>query len=142
MPYQAISRQRHNYLRRDYIGNRSEFVDPVESYQQDVHGWARTAKNRMHEHCQSLLDVVANPSMLVRAAPFTADQPRPPTAIDAIFSDSFGDFALRMLGHANGRAAPVVVTLLMNARREAVMYAFSFRIDRRYHCVVVRTTAS
>ena len=67
MPYQSISRQRHNYLRRGYIGNRSEFVDPVESYRKDVHGWARTAKTRMHDHCQSLLDVVANPSMLARA---------------------------------------------------------------------------
>ncbi len=64
MSYQSISPLRHRYRQRDYLGNRSEEVDPLESYRDDVENWARTAKARMHEHCQSLLNAVANPRML------------------------------------------------------------------------------
>ena len=53
------------------------------------------------------------------------DQPRPPTAMDAIFSFSLGDFALIMPGHAKGSPAPVAVILLMNDRRETVIGMFS-----------------
>jgi len=67
MPYQSISSQRHYYLQRDYLGNRSEFVAPIKSYQEDVEQWALTAKNRMHEHCQSLLKAAANPRLLAEA---------------------------------------------------------------------------
>ena len=41
--------------------------------------------------------------------------------MDAIFSFSFGDFALRMFGHAMESTAPVAVVLLINDRREIVM---------------------
>ena len=60
MPYQSISPLRHRYLQRDYLGNRSEEVDPIVSYGEDVSDWARTEKSRMHEHCQSLLKAVAS----------------------------------------------------------------------------------
>jgi len=64
MPYQSISPLRHRYRQRDYLGNRSEEVDPLESYRDDVENWARTTKKRKHEHCQSLPNAVANPQML------------------------------------------------------------------------------
>lgn len=67
MPYQSISRKRHNYLQRDYLGNRSELVDPIKSYHEDLNQWARTAKKRMHEHCQCLLKAAANPRLLAVA---------------------------------------------------------------------------
>ena len=67
MPYQSISPLRHRYLQRDYLGNRSEEVDPIVSYGEDVSDWARTEKSRMYEHCQSLLKAVANPRMLAIA---------------------------------------------------------------------------
>ena len=67
MPYESISPLRHRYLQRDYLGNRSEEVDPIVSYGEDVSDWARTEKSRMHEHCQSLLKAVANPRMLAIA---------------------------------------------------------------------------
>lgn len=68
MPYESISKQRHGYLRRDYVGNRSELgVCPILSYEEDVRGWARTAKSRMKEHCQGLLECVANPRLMAKA---------------------------------------------------------------------------
>lgn len=67
MPYQSISHQRHNYLQRHYLGNRSESEDPIGDYNVDVEQWARTAKNRMHEHCQCLLKAAANPRLLAEA---------------------------------------------------------------------------
>ncbi|MDA0918499.1 MAG: reverse transcriptase/maturase family protein, partial [Planctomycetota bacterium] len=68
MPYQSISPLWHRYRQRNYLGNRSEEdVDPIASYRKDVSGWARTRKSRMHEHCHSLLKVVANPRMLAIA---------------------------------------------------------------------------
>lgn len=67
MPYQSISPLRHRYLQRNYLGNRSEEFDPIDSYGEDVSQWARTKKSRMHEHCQSLLKAVASPRMLTVA---------------------------------------------------------------------------
>ena len=67
MSYQSITPRRHRYLQRDYLGNRSEDDSPLASYHLDVQYWARTAKKRMHEHCQSLLKAVANPRMLAIA---------------------------------------------------------------------------
>jgi len=67
MPYQSITPQRHRYLQRDYLGNRSEDDSPLISYQLDVKFWARIKKKQMHEHCQSLLKAVANPRMLAIA---------------------------------------------------------------------------
>jgi hypothetical protein len=67
MSYQSISRRRHNYLRRDYLGNRFSDVDPLESYNLDVERWARNAKTRMHDLCQDLLRAAANPSLMAIA---------------------------------------------------------------------------
>jgi len=64
MSYQSISPLRHRYRQRDYLGNRSADVDPLESYRDDVENWARTTNKWKHEHCQSLLNAVANPRML------------------------------------------------------------------------------
>ena len=64
MTYQSLSPLGHRYRQRDYLGNRSEDVEPLVSYRDDVENWARTSEKRMHEHCQSLLDAVANPRML------------------------------------------------------------------------------
>lgn len=67
MPYQSISEQRYEYLKRDFLGNRSVTSDPLASYQEAVKGWARKSKKNMHEHCQLLLRAAANPPMLARA---------------------------------------------------------------------------
>lgn len=68
MTYQSISEKRFRYLRRDYLGNRSEERgDPIDSYHKAVRGWARTDSSRMHEHCQDLLRAAANPRLLADA---------------------------------------------------------------------------
>lgn len=67
MSYQPISPLRHRYLQRDYLGNRSEDVNPLKSYKEDVAEWAHTKKSRMHEHCQYLLTAAANSKLLAVA---------------------------------------------------------------------------
>lgn len=64
MSYSSISTLRHRYLKRGYLDNRVGKYSPLENYQLDTHWWARTSKERMHEHCQDLLKALANPVML------------------------------------------------------------------------------
>ena len=67
MPYQSITPLRHRYLQRDYLGNRDDDADPLGAYYEDVHQWARTAKTRMHIHCQCLLKAAVNPRLMSAA---------------------------------------------------------------------------
>ena len=67
MSYSSISPLRHRYLKRGYLDNRHGEYTPLECYQTDADRWARTSSERMHEHCQDLLKVLANPVMLNEA---------------------------------------------------------------------------
>ena len=67
MSYQSISPRRHRHLARDYLTNRSEKANPINSYALDVKGWAQTSVSRMQDHCSRLLETAINPPMLGEA---------------------------------------------------------------------------
>lgn len=55
----------YNRLRRVYLSNRViDGCNPEVAYQIAVDGWALKSKAKRHEHCQSLLQAVANPMRL------------------------------------------------------------------------------
>ena len=58
-------RQQYERLKDCYLSNRvSEHCKPVPAYERAVGDWALQSKANRHEHCETLLQAVANPMML------------------------------------------------------------------------------
>lgn len=66
MTYQGISSKWHCRLYYGYTRNRvrGDSSNALSDYINDVDSWARKSKKRMREHCNNLLHVLTNPSML------------------------------------------------------------------------------
>jgi retron-type reverse transcriptase len=65
--YGSISKQRHRYLVRELVDNRGGDFCPLQSHQELIDQWAFLSSANLHNHCQDLLKLAANPALLMIA---------------------------------------------------------------------------
>ena len=62
---EGVQRRNYNRLQSCYLSNRVKTDSkPLPAYERAVQDWALKSKAKMHEHCITLLEAVANPMML------------------------------------------------------------------------------